>query len=220
MEPEAVTAETIDDANLSRADFAYARLRSDIAAGTLKPGDRLREVELSDRLAVSRTPVREALRRLVDGGLAERGRSGLAVRKLTRQEVDELYAVRAVLEGAAASFAAQHASAAELERMRDWAKRCRDADRADDAAKANEELHRILHGASHNRFLGELQSRFSEWIDLLPGTTYSSAARRKTAFDEHMAIISAIEARAPEAARQAASDHILSSLRARMTLSA
>lgn len=204
------------DVNRSRSEFAYRTLREEIVAGILRPGERLREIELSTRLAVSRTPIREALRRLAEAGLAERALGGFAVRSLTLDEMSELYAVRSVLEGAAAGFAAQHASADDIARMRDWAVRCRDATTGEEAARCNEELHRLLHGASHNRFLIELQGRFSDWLALLPGTTYSSPARRASAYAEHGAIIAAIEARDAAGAQRAAAEHITRSGKVRL----
>ena len=98
-----------------RGEFAYAQLRADIRGGKLMPGDRLRETEIADRLNVSRTPVREALKRLESEGLVVFSQPrGMTVAELAPGQVLELYAMREVLEGAAARFAAEHASALGL----------------------------------------------------------------------------------------------------------
>jgi DNA-binding GntR family transcriptional regulator len=94
---------------------AYARLVADIRAGTLRPGDRLTETDLADRLGISRTPVREAIRQLESDGLVTHiPRVGAVVRRLDYAEITELYEMRAVLEGTAARFAARAASDVEL----------------------------------------------------------------------------------------------------------
>ena len=109
-----------DEQDLSRAELAYKRLREGIRAGEFRPGQRLRETELASRLTMSRTPVREAIRRLASDGLIEVAPSrGVMIIDLNKQQVRELYALRETLEGAAARLAAQHASPAEIEAMGD-----------------------------------------------------------------------------------------------------
>jgi DNA-binding GntR family transcriptional regulator len=93
----------------SAARQALQRLRAMIAAGQLPAGQALIETELARRLAVSRPTLREALRELETEGLATRSRArGLAVRRLTRRDVQELYDIREALEALAAARAAQH----------------------------------------------------------------------------------------------------------------
>ncbi|MDD9978673.1 MAG: GntR family transcriptional regulator, partial [Boseongicola sp.] len=78
--------------------MAYDKLMASIRTGVYRPGDRLREEEVGDRLKISRTPVREALRRLEAEGVVEhRPRQGAVVRQLNHAEVVELYEMRVVL---------------------------------------------------------------------------------------------------------------------------
>src|SRR5688500_18204979 len=94
---------------------AYWRLLEEIRAGLLRPGTRLTESELAERLAVSRTPVREAIRRLeADGLVTHEPRVGAMVRSLGYAEVMELYEMRNVLEGTAARMAARSASEVDV----------------------------------------------------------------------------------------------------------
>jgi DNA-binding GntR family transcriptional regulator len=89
--------------NLLRADYVYQWLREQMRLGGFAPGDRLREVELAAQLGVSRTPIREAIRRLASDGLVEGAPSrGVMFIELDKQQVRDIYALRAVLEGAAA----------------------------------------------------------------------------------------------------------------------
>ena len=91
----------------SRADFVYENLRDAISDGRIAGGERVREEEVARNLGVSRTPVREALQRLQQRGLLSFGPTrGLVVAQLSHQQVVELYAMREILEGSAARFAA------------------------------------------------------------------------------------------------------------------
>ncbi|NLT27392.1 MAG: GntR family transcriptional regulator [Microbacteriaceae bacterium] len=102
------------------SDRSYARLRDEILDGTLAPGTVLAEVEQAGRLGVSRTPVREALSRLVADGLATaRSPRVLVVSGLDADRVRDLYELRRALECAAASAAARRRDPADFERLRD-----------------------------------------------------------------------------------------------------
>src|SRR5712671_1327860 len=112
-----LTAATADALrNQSRSEFVFASLRDAIWEGRFTRGERIPEEEIARSLGVSRTPVREALRRLQERGMlvVGAGRS-LVVAELSRQQVLELYAMRQILEGSAARFAAQHANETEID---------------------------------------------------------------------------------------------------------
>jgi len=97
---------------------AYAQIRSLLIAGDFEPGARLREEDLAERTGVSRTPVREALRRLANEGFVEfQPRRGVQVISWTEQDLDELFGVRALLESYAARQAAERATAEHIEAM-------------------------------------------------------------------------------------------------------
>ena len=93
------------------ADAVYQALRHAILHGDLAPGERLRSDALANELRVSRTPVREALRKLEAEGLVAPSGSGLIVRALSEQDLTELFYVREALEGMAARLAAENATA-------------------------------------------------------------------------------------------------------------
>src|SRR5689334_24863035 len=113
-----------DEQYTSRSELVYRRLRDAIASGRLVPGQRVMEVEVAEWLNVSRTPVREALRRLEgDGMLAVEPRTGLVVTSITREAMLELYVMREVLESTAARLCAEHASELELMALEELVKR-------------------------------------------------------------------------------------------------
>src|SRR6185437_3059533 len=106
------------EAQGSLAQIAYKELRREIHNKRLSAGQRLREVAVSKRLKMSRTPVREALKRLEAEGLVRfEPPRGFVVMQLTPAQVMALYAMRKVLVGAAVRFAAEHASAIEIQSM-------------------------------------------------------------------------------------------------------
>jgi DNA-binding GntR family transcriptional regulator len=98
----------------SGAAELYDQVRADIVHGVLRPNQRLVEVELADRLGVSRTPVRETLQRLLLDGLVRRDRGGWVVHEHSADEIRSIYEVRAALEGYAAFLAAGRATEVEL----------------------------------------------------------------------------------------------------------
>lgn len=203
-----------------RGESAYARLKNEIARGEMAPGSRVREVEIAERLGISRTPVREALRRLeADGLITHVPHLGAAVAKLDHQAVIELYDMREVLEGTAARYAARHASEAEVQDLADIVET--EMERAENPAalaQINRTFHSGLYHAGHNRFLLKALGSLSDAMILLGGTTLFIESRSLTAHEEHLAIVGAIAARDPEAAEDAARLHIRNAQRARLKL--
>jgi DNA-binding GntR family transcriptional regulator len=110
-----IPTEELTTAPVDRTGYAYARLREAIVSGKLSPGTRLIEVDLARELQISRTPVREALLKLVGDGLVSEGRGRpLAVAEFPEQRIRDLFVMRAALEGAATRLASQRITEAEL----------------------------------------------------------------------------------------------------------
>lgn len=205
---------------LSRGEQAYQELQAAIQSGALKPGTRLRESELAEWLNSSRTPVREALNRLQTEGLVvQEPRRGMIVAELDHNMVAELYVMREVLEGTAARLAARHASDVEISMLREIADRDKTAN--DDPvklAKNNRLFHETLYRAAHNRYLLKTLSMLRESMALLGQTTLSIPGRSDAAFEEHDAIVAAIERHDAAAAEETCRSHIRAAYRARMKL--
>ncbi|HSP25774.1 MAG TPA: GntR family transcriptional regulator [Saliniramus sp.] len=204
---------------MSRAQHIYEALIDSLRNGTYAPGDRIRAEDVAKLFDVSRTPVREALSRLQERGLLEMTASGLAVARLGRQGVLELYALRELLEGAAAQFAAQHASPADLQAMHQISDAfAATQDNPARAAQINRAFHDALYEAAHNRFIIGVLAGLHDTLMLLPSTTFAVEGRQKKAVFEHAAILSAIEARDPSAAEAHARTHIRSARDARLSM--
>lgn len=204
--------------DMSHGEIAYYRLHQAIRDGLFAPGDRLREADVAARLSLSRTPVREALRKLEADGIVEhRARIGAVIRSLERAEVVELYEMRLVLERTAAEMAAKHASAAEVDELDDMNALLETA--ANDPAKAaaiNQDFHRCIYLATRNRFLFESARALNNALMLLGPTTLADEARIQTVQKQHQSIIDAIRANDEEAAGAAAEAHLQTSLRHRL----
>ncbi|MCC7272222.1 MAG: GntR family transcriptional regulator [Alphaproteobacteria bacterium] len=204
----------------SAADYAYAALRREIVEGRFEPGRRMREIELAQRLGISRTPTRQALSRLeLEGLLDLRPRAGLVVSTLDPDAVDELYEMRAALEGAAAGMAARHASArdlATLDKLLDEEARLgRDATRL---YRHNRALHEAIHAAAHNRYLVKSLHALNDAIALLGPTTLAAEGRPALAHREHTAIVKAIRERDDKEADRLTRAHVLGALDVRRAI--
>ena len=204
--------------DLSQGEAAYRQLHSAIRTGVYCPGDRLREVDVAERLSLSRTPVREALRKLESDGIVEhRARIGAVIRTLSLPEVVELYEMRVVLERTAAEMAAKHASPAEADALADMNMQILAVgDNAQAASAINQDFHRCIYLATRNRFLLESARALNNALILLGPTTLADEARINTVCQQHSEIIEAIRMGDALTAGVAAESHLQSSLRHRL----
>ncbi|WP_435259601.1 GntR family transcriptional regulator [Thioclava sp. FR2] len=200
---------------------AYTLILEAIEAGTYKPGDRLVESELAERLGVSRTPVREALQRLETQSMLTRDGRSLIVASLNHNQLAELYVVRTELEGLAARLAARHATDEEIRVLRGMVEDDRSLlNKPRELAKANKRFHRQIHLASHNRFLVQQLDLVHRSMALMATTSLAAEGRSEVALAEHDKIVSAIEAHDGEAAYQALKTHISRAFETRLRVDA
>lgn len=218
--PASATAKTSHPSpQTSRAEHAYEQLLNAILSGELKPGSRIRETELAEWLAISRTPVREAIRRLESEGLiCSAGHRGMTIAELDYQAVMELYQMRAVLEASAASLAAKHASEAEIYSLRELFQQEQQQQDPAAQAQANRAFHNAIYHAAHNRYLLKSLNGLRDAMALLGATTYVLPSRSESALAEHLRILEAIENGDSLAAEQAAHDHIRAAQQARIRI--
>lgn len=201
------------------SDAVFATLRHALRSGIIQPGDRLREEEIAERFSVSRTPVRDALRRLLERRFLEvSGGRGLMVRRLDRGEVLELYQMREIMEGTAARFAAENATSAEIGLLTDLQTSFEGATTAADWQRLNKQFHDTIAGAVRNRFFHGPIEELQDFLALLGPTTFSVIGRASPAADEHRRILEAIARHDPDAAEIAARDHIRSALATRLRM--
>jgi DNA-binding GntR family transcriptional regulator len=170
----------------------------------------LRSDALANELRVSRTPVREALRKLEAEGLVARSGSGLIVRALSEQDLTELFYVREALEGMAARLAAENATPSEIAEIRELLEDMETVRRRGDVKalrRLTGEFHQLVCGASHNhRLLQSLQTLLDHVRQIQTSTLYNEG-RPAEALEEHRNLLRAIEARDGNLAEKVAREH-------------
>jgi DNA-binding GntR family transcriptional regulator len=206
--------------NMGRAEAVYDVLRTAIRQRRFQAGERIREEEIAEALGVSRTPVREALHRLESRGLIELVGRGFAIVQPDRRQTFELYAVREILEGSAARFAAQYASEPEIgvlyQLNAEFSEASGDPERL---STINRAFHQAINDAAHNRYLTQLLNELHDTLGLLPGTTLASPERAAAAHEDHSQLIAAIERHDADQAEHIAREHIRKAQQFRLTMS-
>lgn len=203
----------------SRTAYVLDRLKADLQAGFINPGDQLRQTTIAQRYGVSPTPVREALRILAaDGTIEYTSHRGATVRDFTPQMAEDLYRMRAAMEGLACEVAVERMTDEGYEKILDVNRRLTEAaDGADDATLSllNKELHlAICENAS---------SIMSEYIRLLwarfkPSVTLWGVAEFRQALDhDHTEILDALGRRDGPAMRAAMEAHVMHAWELRQT---
>jgi DNA-binding GntR family transcriptional regulator len=202
----------------STTDAVTDALREAILDGVLAPTTWLREDELARELSVSRTPVREALRRLGDEGLTSRAANrGTRVAKMTLDDVLAVYLVRENLEGLAARTAAVNTPPGLVESLLDVHRRMAAA--AGDVpvlSRLNLEFHRLLRKGSGNSYLERFLTQVEHAVRRFGRSTYESPERSRQALEEHRGIVEAIAAGDPDAAERSAVRHMRRAREARL----
>jgi DNA-binding GntR family transcriptional regulator len=197
---------------------AYQALVQALEDGSLAPDSRVVEGELASRLNMSRTPLREALQRLESEGLLiHEPRRGLVISRLTQEKVVELYRMREVLEGAAAAFAAQHASPVEIEVLQQMCRHELEV-MSDPVAggRHNRQLHQSIFRSAHNSYLLRNISTLTSSMALLGNYTRHVKGRAEQAAKEHSDIVAAIASRNVQHAEEVARAHVRAAQEARL----
>lgn len=193
----------------SLADEVYRQLREDILSGRLRPRDHLVEVDLAERLRVSRTPVRESLQRLAADGLIVSHRRRWVVYEHTLAEIADIYEVRMALEGYAARLACQRASDEQVVALREFFEaRQRRYTRYAAFADFNSQFHQMITQAANNPYFQRLAdaNRFYTFNHQVAQRYDDTDVAESDA--QHEQIVRAIVDRDPEAAERVAREHI------------
>lgn len=201
--PPAGRAPTVPDGALgsAKAHEAYDALRRGIDDGTYPAGTRLKEVELARQLGMSRTPIREAFRQLQrDGAITILPNRGALVRALETEELDDIYALRAVLEGFCASRAATRMDEAAIAQLAavnaEFERRVRDPDADIDVLiRLNDVFHGMIVEGSRNERVGDVLQKTIVVPVTVRRAFWTSAHAREMASVYHREIVEAIRSR-------------------------
>lgn len=186
----------------------YEMLKSAIISGEFHPGQQLVESTLAEWCGVSRTPIREALRRLQQDALIDRTDRGMVVKERSPEEILDIYDTRLVLEGFAGRIAADRRTTYDLRTMRKWLEHG-DKVTADSRGlvEANLGFHAAVWRATHNESLIDVLERLNLHLARYPETTLAVAGRWAEARGEHEELVDAIEARDADLAQEIATNH-------------
>jgi DNA-binding GntR family transcriptional regulator len=202
------------------AEAIYAELRAEILAGRLPAGQPLRETAVAARFGVSRTPTREAFRRLEHDRLLIPGVRGLRVRAIDTDEVVQVCDMRILLEGEAAAQAAGARTTGDLLQLEGLLARDRSLDEPADETRAatNMDFHRAIWRAAHNSVLEDLLQRLTVHLVRSPRSTLSAPGRWAESLDEHAALIDAVRGHDAERARALFAAHLGTARKLRLDL--
>ncbi len=209
----------------SLEERVFETLEDEILSGKLKSGEALTELSLSDRLGVSRTPIRGALQRLADEGIVDMlPNRGAVVVGVTERDLVDIYKIRMRLEGLSAAIAAERMSEADKKRLADSVELSEFYMKKDDAEHLKEldtEFHSIIYAATGSRMLSKMLSNMHKSIKSYRKMSLSVGGRHEKSIEEHRDVLNAIlEGNSAEADRlmsehiSAALDNILKSLNA------
>lgn len=200
------------DELLPLRDVVYKKLRRAILLEELKAGDRLTEIHLADKLGVSRTPIREAIRKLeLEGLVIMLPRRGTIVAEITEKSLKDVLEVRRVLDMLSAELACERMDEAGKKALE---KACRDFEGAikkgnlGDIAQKDVALHNIIVEASGNNVLQQMIGNLSEQMYRYRVKYLKDDSRYETLIKEHQGIYESIVKRDREAAAHFAKKHI------------
>jgi DNA-binding GntR family transcriptional regulator len=208
--------------NLNRQGRVIAEMRRQIISGELEPGVSLSEIALAESFGVSRTPVREALKQLQTEGLVEiRPRVGTFVSTPSRREINELFDMKELLEGAAARLLALRGRVPELDRLQQNLVKADEAaarDNRDAYAALVEEFHDLLiEGADNLKLKGHYRLLMNQLAYArLVTTSLSQPGRVLQSDQEHHRVLELIVAKDGDSAERVMREHVRASRRALM----
>lgn len=190
------------------------RLRQRIFAHELTPGTWIDEQKLAEQYGISRTPLREALKVLASEGLVElKPRRGCYVTEISRQDLDDIFPLMALLEGRCAAEAVQRAKPADIKALKNLHEQLEAAareGRIDAFFEANQEFHRKIQELSGNRWLLSVIQDLRKVLKLSRLHSLSLEGRLQQSLDEHRGIMAALEAGEGARAEKSMHDHLLS----------
>lgn len=192
-------------------EIVFETLREAIILGRLKPGERLMEIQLAEEMGVSRTPVREAIRKLeLEGFVVMVPRKGAYVAGISVKDIVDVFEVRAALEGLAAGLAAERITSEEMDLLeRSLLKiNVTGGENIDAVVEGDVSFHDIIYRASRNQRLVQIITHLQEQLLRFRMTSLSQPGRMKIALDEHKKIVEAISDRNVELAQALAREHI------------
>lgn len=193
-------------------DVVFNTLRQAILKGELEPGERLMEIQLADRLGVSRTPIREAIRKLeLEGLVLMIPRKGAEVAKISEKNLRDVLEVRRSLEELAIELACKRMTEEDIESLEDAQDVFRQAVEAGDPmtiAETDEAYHDVIYNGTGNNKLMQILNNLREQMYRYRLEYIKDEDKRQILLAEHSQILTAIKKRRVEDAKKAIREHI------------
>lgn len=200
------------DEYLPLRDVVFKTLRQAILKGELEPGERLMEIQLAERLGVSRTPIREAIRKLeLEGLVLMIPRKGAEVAKISENNLRDVLEVRRSLEELAIDLSCQRISTEELEELKQADKQFARAIGGGDVmeiAQTDEAFHEIIYASTKNQKLVQILNNLREQMYRYRLEYIKDADKRQILLVEHEQILKALSLRHVNEAKMAVREHI------------
>lgn len=200
------------DEYLPLRDVVFNTLRRAILKGELKPGERLMEITLADKLGVSRTPIREAIRKLeLEGLVVMAPRKGAKVASITERDLSDVLEVRKGMEVLAISLACKRITGEELEKLETIEQSFQkliESGNLTELAEMDVKFHDTIYQATNNQRLVQLLNNLREQMYRYRMEYLKDIAVRRTLAEEHKAICRALRERDEQQAEQYVSIHI------------
>lgn len=200
------------DEYLPLRDVVFNTLRQGILTGVLKPGERLMEIHLANRLGVSRTPIREAIRMLeLEGLVTMVPRKGAEVAMISKQDLSDVLEIRRVLDSLATELACKRISDEAKEELRQSEKEFVEATRTRDVikiAEADVKFHDVILMASGNKRLIQMMNNLAERMYRYRLEYIKDERNHKKLMEEHEEIVRYVLAGNVKSAVEAAKKHI------------
>lgn len=200
---------------ISIADQIFEQLERDILTGKYQRGEVLSELRLSAELGVSRTPIREAVRRLEQENILKETGRGMVVIGISREDMQDMYEIRLRIEGLAASRAAANISDEQLKQMeqtldlQSFYIDKQEGDSAEQIRDMDSRFHELIYESSGSRAFHETLSALHRKIMKYRSASVSKHSRALLSLEEHRAIYDALAAHDSEAAEKAALKHVV-----------
>ena len=197
-------------------DRVFDQLRDSILNGKYEPGEELKEIPIGHDLGVSRTPVREALRKLeLEGLVTIIPNKGAYVSGISQEDVHDIYVILSYLEGLCAKWACRHATEEDLNTLDEiicLARFNAEKNRYEQMSELDSKFHQTLYNACGSKMLRHILRDFHKYVESVRKQTLSRSERALAAIDEHEKILEAIKNRDEATADHLASEHIINTI--------
>ena len=200
--------------SISIADQIFEQLERDILSGKYPRGELLTELRLSEELGVSRTPIREAIRRLAQENILEEAGRGVTVVGISKQDMLDMYEIRIRIEGLAAEWAAARIGDEELNQIRETLELQRyytekGGSHSDQIKNLDSQFHELVYRACGSRALTDTLIGLHKKMTKFRMASVSKQSRALQSVEEHEAILAALSAHDAEAAGEAMTAHVV-----------